>query len=143
MNRKDTIFIISPRTGYIPQLSMSGPIVSPLKVEAGLVYDMVAAGVDVHRYCPCSKMTHKLTLDNVYDDHMFDSSCEEEATPQAPIAEDVIPDDLPTNDAGDPIIDEPEGMVPEAVIVEQPEQKPQNYNNNQFQGKKGKGQNRQ
>lgn len=67
----DQIWVLSRRTGYIPQFRMSGPIAHPLRVPVALCAAALTAGVDLLQYDPVSKVTVKLSLSNLYDDNKF------------------------------------------------------------------------
>lgn len=70
--KTDRIFIVSTRTGYIPQLKMYGPIPNPIKVPLNLCLSMITSGIDIYQFEPKSKSIIKLNFDNIFDDKKFD-----------------------------------------------------------------------
>jgi hypothetical protein len=70
--KSDTMMILTTRTGYLPQLNTHGPIVYPLQVNVGVVYDMLISGIKLYQFDPVTKMTLELTIENIYDDKKFE-----------------------------------------------------------------------
>lgn len=68
----DQIYIVSTRTGYIPQLRMYGPIPNPISVPISLCLSMLTAGVKIHQFDPKTKKVIELTVANLNDDTKFD-----------------------------------------------------------------------
>lgn len=69
--KNDQIFIMTKRTGYIPQLRTYGPIVNPMKCPLSLCLSMLTAGVELHEFDPKTKSVVKLTVNNLYDENKF------------------------------------------------------------------------
>ena len=67
----DEIFVRINRVGYIPLIGMCGPIPNPIKIPTDTCLKLVNAGIDVHQVDPVTKMTVKLTRENIFDDHKF------------------------------------------------------------------------
>lgn len=67
----DEIFIMTKRTGYIPHLKTYGPIPNPLKCPISLCMGMIIAGVEIYEYDPVTRLTMKLTLENLVNDDNF------------------------------------------------------------------------
>lgn len=70
-NKNDQIFIMTKRTGYIPQLRTYGPIVNPMKCPLSLCLSMLTAGVELHEFDPKTRAVVKLTVNNLYDKDKF------------------------------------------------------------------------
>ena len=70
-NKNDQIFIMTKRTGYIPQLRTYGPIVNPMKCPSSLCLSMLTAGVELHEFNPKTRAVVKLTVNNLYDKDKF------------------------------------------------------------------------
>lgn len=70
-NKNDQIFIMTKRTGYIPQLRTYGPIVNPIKCPLSLCLSMLTAGVELHEFDPKTRAVVKLTVNNLYDKDKF------------------------------------------------------------------------
>jgi len=68
----DFIFVKTLHVGYIPHLRTHGPIVNPIKVDVGTCRSMIIAGIELYQLDPVSKLTVKLTLENLYNDKKFD-----------------------------------------------------------------------
>ncbi len=69
----DEIFILTKRTGYIPHLKTYGPIPNPIKCPISLCMSMIIAGVELYELDPVTKLTAKLTLENLMKDDKFDT----------------------------------------------------------------------
>ena len=67
----DEIFVRINRVGYIPLIGMCGPIPNPIKIPTSTCLKLVNAGIDVHQVDPVTKLTVKLTRENIFDDHKF------------------------------------------------------------------------
>lgn len=66
---KDVIYIKTNRIGFIPQIHMQGPIVTPIPVTREVAKQMVVAGIEVFEIYKDRKGNKKvrlLTLQNVY-----------------------------------------------------------------------------
>jgi len=79
----DEIFIMTKRTGYIPHLKTYGPIPNPLKCPISLCMGMIIAGVEIYEYDPVTRLTMKLTLENLVNEDNF-ASKEEKKVEVAP-----------------------------------------------------------
>ena len=84
----DEIFVRVNRVGYIPLIGMCGPIPNPIKIPTSTCLKLVNAGIDVHQVDPVTKMTVKLTRENIFDDEKFDKKLVTKATtaPVKPVA---------------------------------------------------------
>ena len=72
--KEEFLYILCRTNGYIPQLSMSGPIVHPLKVPKKTVVNMIMSGLTVYEYHAATKMTKELTLDNIDNENRWGDS---------------------------------------------------------------------
>lgn len=66
---KETILIKTPRIGFIPQLGMQGPIVTPVRVTREVAKSLVVAGIktsEVYKDRNGKLQVRELTLQNVY-----------------------------------------------------------------------------
>lgn len=62
----ETIFITTPRTGYIPYINQQGPIVHPIPVSRATAKQMIVDGLTVVQVDPETKQTVDLTLQNIF-----------------------------------------------------------------------------
>lgn len=62
----ETIFITTPRTGYIPYINQQGPIVHPIPVSRATAKQMIVDGLTVVQVDPETKKTVDLTLQNIF-----------------------------------------------------------------------------
>lgn len=85
----DEIFIMTMRTGYIPHLKTYGPIPNPIKCPISLCLSMIIAGVELYEYDPKTKLTKKMSLDNIMQDNKFEPAKEIEVAvlPENPVAQ--------------------------------------------------------
>ena len=83
--RSDKIYVRVIRNGYIPQLGIQGPIPNPIKISRGTAHSMIVAGIEVHEVDPKTKITKKLTVENVFED-----------APSAPVKE-PVPEKKPSD----------------------------------------------
>lgn len=63
---KELIYIKTNRIGYIPQIRMQGPIITPIPVTREVAKAMVVAGIEVYEINRVTKEPRLLTLKNVY-----------------------------------------------------------------------------
>ncbi len=86
-DKTDEIYILSTRTGYIPQLRMYGPIPYPIKCPLALCMSMIIAGVVIHEYDPKTGLTVELTISNLYDATKFEKvkKTKKESTVSEPV----------------------------------------------------------
>lgn len=63
---KDIIYIKTNRIGYIPQVRMQGPIVTPIPVTRAIAKDMVVSGIETYKVDKKTKKVTLLTLQNIY-----------------------------------------------------------------------------
>jgi hypothetical protein len=63
---KERIYIRTNRIGYIPQLRMQGPIITPVPVTREDAYRMIVSGIDVYQIDPVTKNATKLDLKTVF-----------------------------------------------------------------------------
>lgn len=85
---KEIIYIKTNRIGYIPQIRMQGPIITPLPVTREAAKAMVVAGIEVYEVDKATKKVRLLTLKNVYpgegDCPSIDENPDEEEGEQKP-----------------------------------------------------------
>ena len=63
---QEKIWIKCMRPGYIPQLRMQGPIITPVQVTRQVAHQMIVAGLKVHQIDPKTKIATELNLQNVF-----------------------------------------------------------------------------
>ena len=63
---QEKIWIKCMRPGYIPQLRMQGPIITPVQVTRQVAHQMIVAGLTVHQIDPKTKIATELNLQNVF-----------------------------------------------------------------------------
>lgn len=63
---QERIFIRTNHRGYIPQLRMQGPIITPIPVTRADAHKLIVAGIDVYQIDPVTKMATKLDLQSVF-----------------------------------------------------------------------------
>ena len=66
---KEKIYIKTKRIGFIPQLNMQGPIITPIPVSREVAKSMVVAGIETFEYWKDSEGKQNvrlLTIQNVY-----------------------------------------------------------------------------
>jgi hypothetical protein len=67
----DVIFIKTIKRGFIPQLRMNGPIVSPMRASIAQCLAMLTANIPLYQYDPTTKRVVELTIANLVDDQKF------------------------------------------------------------------------
>lgn len=78
---QERIFIRTNHRGYIPQLRMQGPIVTPIPVTRADAHKLIIAGIDVYQIDPVTKMATKLDLQSVFPGEGDPVKKEETVTP--------------------------------------------------------------
>lgn len=63
---QEKIWIKCMRCGFIPQLHMQGPIITPVQVSRQVAHQMIVAGLTVHQIDPDTKHATELNLQNVF-----------------------------------------------------------------------------
>lgn len=63
---QEKIWIKCPRCGFIPQLRMQGPIITPVKISRQVAHQMIVAGLSVYQIDPDTKQATELNLQNVF-----------------------------------------------------------------------------
>lgn len=111
---KEQIFVRVMRNGFIPQLGMCGPIPYPIKVTRAVCHSMIVSGIEVMQYDPETKITTKLTLQNVFGG---ETKAEEPKKVEAPKAPEYTKTPETTTFNGIP---KPETKVEEPKKVETP-----------------------
>lgn len=155
---KEIIYIKTNRIGYIPQIRMQGPIITPLPVTREAAKAMVVAGIEVYEVDKATKKVRLLTLKNVYpgegDCPSIDENPDEEEgeqKPQVPTSgvaqqEPVQPVEfkgVPTQSEKEDLTEDDMSEDDEETLEdeEEGEQKPQN-NNNTYNKSKNKKRNK-
>ena len=160
----DEIFVRINRVGYIPLIGMCGPIPNPIKIPTDTCLKLVNAGIDVHQVDPVTKMTVKLTRENIFDDHKFGKKPVVASAPVKPVVAPSAKVEAvkPVTFTGVPKVEEPKveevveeiveevaveetvetvEVVEEAAVEEVKEEATEtnnNYNNNKYFNKHNK-----
>lgn len=115
--KSDEIYIVTTRTGFIPQLNMCGPIPNPIRVPLRLCLSLINSGVKIQQMDPKTRMILPLTLENLYDDQKFEKYKQKNSKPD--LGKDVKPNivsgikvDTPKTPAF-----EPDSMMKEPPVV--------------------------
>ena len=107
----DEIYIMTNRTGYIPQIRACGPILQPIAIPVSLALSMVSSGVTVYEVDPETKTNILLTPQNIMDDTKF------QVKDVAPVVEPTVPKDVTP-------VAEPETPDEVAPVEEAPKEEP-------------------
>ena len=124
---KEVIYIKTNRLGFIPQIHMQGPIITPIPVTRQVVKEMIVAGIEVfevYKDKSGNKQTRLLTLQNVYPGEGEEDKPEEpddnkdgEQKPQVPTSGVVQQEPVkPVNFKGVNIPEENHEEKPEKIV---------------------------
>ena len=80
----DVIFVLTNKRGFIPQLRIAGPIVSPMRASIAQCLAMLTVNIPLYQYDPTTKRVVELTLNNLTDDQKFSPKAEEVKVAEAP-----------------------------------------------------------
>ena len=132
---QEKIWIKCMRPGYIPQLRMQGPIITPVQVTRQVAHQMIVAGLTVHQIDPKTKIATELNLQNVFPgegDPIAPAKTEAPKPTSGVDSKPIEPVDLkgvtaPIKEANgikvDPTPVDPKTAAPESVNVESEESK--------------------
>ena len=132
---QEKIWIKCMRPGYIPQLRMQGPIITPVQVTRQVAHQMIVAGLTVHQIDPKTKIATELNLQNVFPgegDPVVPAKTEAPKPTSGVDSKPIEPVDLkgvtaPIKEANgikvDPTPVDPKTAVPESVNAESEESK--------------------
>lgn len=70
---KEVIYITTPRIGFIPQLKMQGPVVTPVPVTREVAKSMVVVGIETYMIDKDTRKATLLTLENIYGGEGFNN----------------------------------------------------------------------
>lgn len=92
---EEQIYILVSDRGYLAPLKMTGPVVRPIKVPKSIAAKLVMNGCTVYEYDIESKMTVKLTFENINDSSRLDEiratiPAEEPVKVETPAPENVV-----------------------------------------------------
>lgn len=77
--RDEKIFIKSNYRGFIPQLRMRGPIITPVRVTRAMAYQLIIAGIDVYEIDKTTRNATRLTLQSVFPGEGDEATAREKA----------------------------------------------------------------
>ena len=132
---QEKIWIKCMRPGYIPQLRMQGPIITPVQVTRQVAHQMIVAGLTVQQIDPKTKIATELNLQNVFPgegDPVVPAKTEAPKPTSGVDSKPIEPVDLkgvtaPIKEANgikvDPTPVDPKTAVPESVNAESEESK--------------------
>lgn len=77
--RDEKIFIKSNYRGFIPQLRMRGPIITPVRVTRATAHQLIISGIDVYEIDKTTRNATRLTLQSVFPGEGDEATARERA----------------------------------------------------------------